>query len=124
MQVNSLIHLLTYLLNQSLTQFLFFVCLQCLQFFLQSRIPSIYLWILIIQFMLILLDRIIYLYRSVKAKLVLQYVLIVIYHSVLFFYLPSQVLRDCCCCCYYYYHSHPLSHSLALSLSHYSLILE
>eukprot|EP01114_Cavostelium_apophysatum_P013947 TRINITY_DN3486_c0_g1_i8.p1 TRINITY_DN3486_c0_g1~~TRINITY_DN3486_c0_g1_i8.p1 ORF type:complete len:2315 (-),score=561.17 TRINITY_DN3486_c0_g1_i8:52-6996(-) len=54
-----------------------------------NRIPLAYLGIVMSQFGLIILDRIIYLFRSVKAKLVLQYVLIVFYHFLLFFYLPN-----------------------------------
>lgn len=41
------------------------------------------------QFCLIMLDRVIYLFRSLVAKTLLQFILIGFYHITLFFYLPS-----------------------------------
>eukprot|EP00026_Physarum_polycephalum_P000140 Phypoly_transcript_00140.p1 GENE.Phypoly_transcript_00140~~Phypoly_transcript_00140.p1 ORF type:complete len:2155 (+),score=404.49 Phypoly_transcript_00140:732-6467(+) len=55
----------------------------------QSVIPRNYVGLLLAQFGLIILDRAIYLYRSVKSKLILQIVLTILYHALLFFYLPD-----------------------------------
>jgi hypothetical protein len=57
--------------------------------------------VLLVQFLLIIIDRILFLYKSVIAKLVLQYVLIVLYHVGLCFYLPQA-------------NNKPFSHSAAL----------
>lgn len=56
---------------------------------MQSRIPSKYVWLLVGQFLLIITERIIYLLKSTKAKLVLHYFLIFLYHWGLCFQLPS-----------------------------------
>jgi len=57
---------------------------------MQSRIPSKYVWLLLSQFMLIIVERIIYLLKSTKAKLVLHYILVFVYHWGLCFQLPAS----------------------------------
>jgi hypothetical protein len=57
---------------------------------MQSRIPSKYVWLLVGQFLLIIVERIIYLLKSTRAKLVLHYALVVLYHWGLCFQLPSS----------------------------------
>jgi hypothetical protein len=57
---------------------------------MQSRIPSKYVWLLVGQFLLIIVERIIYLLKSTRAKLVLHYTLVVLYHWGLCFQLPSS----------------------------------
>eukprot|EP01094_Clydonella_sp_ATCC50884_P029310 TRINITY_DN9135_c0_g1_i2.p1 TRINITY_DN9135_c0_g1~~TRINITY_DN9135_c0_g1_i2.p1 ORF type:complete len:999 (+),score=344.71 TRINITY_DN9135_c0_g1_i2:353-2998(+) len=59
-------------------------------FLLESRIPESFFYILLSQFVLILADRVVYLFRSVLAKIVLQYVTIAAYHYLLFIYLPNS----------------------------------
>lgn len=61
-----------------------------LDIFMQSRIPSKYVWLLVGQFLLIIVERIIYLLKSTRAKLVLHYALVVLYHWGLCFQLPSS----------------------------------
>eukprot|EP01133_Synstelium_polycarpum_P001527 gene1527-1783_t len=61
------------------------------QFLEQNVIPRQYIAILLVQFGLIILDRIIYIYRSVKAKFALQVVLTILYHAFLFFYFPKLI---------------------------------
>lgn len=60
-----------------------------LDIFMQSRIPSKYVWLLVGQFLLIIVERIIYLLKSTKAKLALHYILVFLYHWGLCFQLPS-----------------------------------
>lgn len=59
-----------------------------LEFVTQSRIPSLFLILLIAQFTLIIIERVIYLFRSLIAKLILQYVLVAFIHIAVFFYIP------------------------------------
>jgi hypothetical protein len=42
-------------------------------FLLESRIPESFFYILITQFFLILTDRVVYLFRSIKAKVCVEY---------------------------------------------------
>lgn len=61
------------------------------QFWTESRIPRAYFLLLVVQFLWILVDRIIYLLQSLRAKLVLQYTLLIVAHVELFFSFPRQV---------------------------------
>lgn len=63
------------------------------EFFTQSRIPSKFLLVLMVQFGLIILERVIYLFRSLLAKLILQYFLLLSIHIILFFYIPQTIQR-------------------------------
>ncbi|GAM18094.1 hypothetical protein SAMD00019534_012690 [Acytostelium subglobosum LB1] len=63
------------------------------QFLAQNVIPRQFIAILLIQFSLIILDRIIYLYRSVIAKYILQVILTVIYTVFLLFYFPDLIQK-------------------------------
>ena len=56
---------------------------------LESRIPTSFFFILLIQFLMIVFDRVIYLFRSVFAKVVMQYVSLFYYTLLLFFILPN-----------------------------------
>mmetsp|Transcript_25306 Transcript_25306/g.35023 ORF Transcript_25306/g.35023 Transcript_25306/m.35023 type:complete len:663 (+) Transcript_25306:146-2134(+) len=55
-----------------------------------NRIPRNFLFLVFMQFCLIIWGRIIYLKRAMLAKLVTQYVLLVIFHIVLIFWLPAS----------------------------------
>mmetsp|Transcript_10938 Transcript_10938/g.33528 ORF Transcript_10938/g.33528 Transcript_10938/m.33528 type:complete len:3049 (+) Transcript_10938:220-9366(+) len=59
-------------------------------FISDGRIPRQYLLLLFLQFVLLVLERALYLSRSITGKLVLQYVLLFVYHFLLFYYLPTN----------------------------------
>lgn len=56
---------------------------------LESRIPTSFFFILLLQFCFIVIDRVIYLFRSILCKIIMQYFTMIYYLLVLFFYLPS-----------------------------------
>mgnify|MGYP005993317749 CR=1 FL=1 len=56
---------------------------------LESRFPTSFFFILLLQFLFIVIDRIIYLFRSVLCKVILQYVTLFYYTLLLFFILPN-----------------------------------
>lgn len=61
------------------------------QFFTSGRsIPMSYVLTLLTQFLLIVVDRIIYLFRAVRVKVIFQYLQVIFLHFWLWFYLPSQ----------------------------------
>lgn len=55
-----------------------------------NQIPLLYFALLLGQFSLILIERIVYLFRSVYLKLLLTYALTIIYHVGFFFWLPIR----------------------------------
>lgn len=58
------------------------------QFFSQNRLPTPFVLLLLMQFLLIVAERVIYLFRATRVKLVLLYVLVVFYHVILFISIP------------------------------------
>eukprot|EP01094_Clydonella_sp_ATCC50884_P000108 TRINITY_DN10087_c0_g1_i4.p1 TRINITY_DN10087_c0_g1~~TRINITY_DN10087_c0_g1_i4.p1 ORF type:complete len:2583 (-),score=393.64 TRINITY_DN10087_c0_g1_i4:82-7830(-) len=62
-------------------------------FLVESSIPQAVFWVLLIQFLVIVLDRFIFLYKSLRAKLLLQYATLIGYHVYLMFLLPRSSQR-------------------------------
>jgi piezo-type mechanosensitive ion channel component 1/2 len=61
------------------------------QFFSSGRsIPMSYVLTLLTQFLLIVADRVIYLFRAVRVKVIFQYLQVFFLHFWLWFFLPSQ----------------------------------
>ena len=58
-------------------------------FLLESRIPKSFFWIILIQFILIVIDRVIYLFRSTTSKVAMQYFTLIYYFILLFMILPE-----------------------------------
>eukprot|EP01087_Luapelamoeba_hula_P016396 TRINITY_DN5039_c0_g2_i7.p1 TRINITY_DN5039_c0_g2~~TRINITY_DN5039_c0_g2_i7.p1 ORF type:complete len:2374 (+),score=229.13 TRINITY_DN5039_c0_g2_i7:70-7191(+) len=58
--------------------------------FTQSRIPTSYVFLILAQFLLIIIERVIYLFSSLLSKVVFHYLLVIIIHTGLFFYLPQE----------------------------------
>jgi hypothetical protein len=52
-------------------------------------IPNAYVITLLIQFMFIIIERVIYLFRAIRVKLIYHYALVLFYHYWLWFFLPS-----------------------------------
>eukprot|EP01134_Creolimax_fragrantissima_P002582 CFRG2582T1 len=87
------------------------------QYVLESRMPMAFLFVLLGQFLLILIDRGIYLSKSLFAKAVLQIFVVIAIHGFAFFYLPlvlqgrsapglsSPVMAWYICKCVYLYAS-------------------
>ena len=59
----------------------------------ENRVPIPFLIILSLNFLLILVDRALYLRKTALWKLVFQYVLVVVVHGWLFFVLPAMTDR-------------------------------
>lgn len=59
----------------------------------QSTIPLPFLIVLLLQFLSMLMDRVIYLRKSIPMKLIFNVFLIIIWHAYLFFILPSYTNR-------------------------------
>ncbi|KAL7719903.1 SH3 domain-containing protein [Entamoeba marina] len=62
-----------------------------IELFTGDYLPIAYVLGLLLQFVMILVDRIIYLCKSITAKLVLQYFSLIFYHVLIFFVYPSIV---------------------------------
>ena len=62
----------------------------------QNQIPATLFAVLILQFTLIIVERVIYVLRAIHAKLILNYVLIVFYHAAFFFLIPVRLSNACC----------------------------
>ena len=56
---------------------------------LESRIPTSFFLMLLFQFLFIIIDRVIYLFRSILAKIIMQYFTLFYYTLMLFFVLPN-----------------------------------
>jgi len=54
----------------------------------ENRVPPMFLFMLILQFTLIIIDRAIYLRRNILGKLIFQFIQIVILHIWLFILFP------------------------------------
>lgn len=55
-----------------------------------NQIPLIYFMVLLLQFVLIVVERVIYLYRSVETKTILLYIQVIFYHVTFFLVLPER----------------------------------
>lgn len=60
----------------------------------QNNIPSGLLGYMLMQFLLMVLDRIVYLLRSEKYKLILHYALVVLIHILIFYVIPKTTERS------------------------------
>ncbi|EDR24621.1 hypothetical protein EDI_173100 [Entamoeba dispar SAW760] len=60
-----------------------------IEFFTSDYLPIFYVLGLLLQFVMILIDRIIYLCKSIKAKLIMQYFSLILYHGLIFIIYPS-----------------------------------
>ncbi|EMD45134.1 Hypothetical protein EHI5A_137640 [Entamoeba histolytica KU27] len=60
-----------------------------IEFFTSDYLPIFYVLGLLLQFIMILIDRIIYLCKSIKAKLIMQYFSLILYHVLIFIIYPS-----------------------------------
>jgi hypothetical protein len=58
------------------------------EFLTEDRLPTSYVLVLLGQFILIVIDRILFLYRSILFKLILHYFLTIFYHVWLLFIIP------------------------------------
>ena len=61
--------------------------------FEENRIPTAFLVILIVQFILMILERALYLRKNLRGKLIFQLLLVLTVHGVFFFYLPKETGR-------------------------------
>lgn len=61
-----------------------------------NRVPVMFLVMLFLQFMLIIIDRAIYLRKNINAKVVFQVIQIVTLHIWLFIVYPLVTDRYCC----------------------------
>jgi hypothetical protein len=52
-------------------------------------IPTAYVITLLVQFIFIILERVIYLFRAIRVKLIYHYALVIFYHYWLWFFLPA-----------------------------------
>lgn len=60
------------------------------QFILESRLPTIYVLTILVQFIFILVERVLCLFRATGVKLVWHYAMVIFYHYYLLFYLPFK----------------------------------
>lgn len=56
---------------------------------LENSVPTSFFFLLLIEFIFTVLDRTVYIYRSVKCKVLLQYTTLAYYTTVIFYVLPS-----------------------------------
>lgn len=54
-----------------------------------NKIPTSFLIYLIFQLLIIIVDRVLFLLRAIRAKLLFHVVLVIIVHSIVFFYIPN-----------------------------------
>eukprot|EP01128_Nolandella_sp_AFSM9_P005065 TRINITY_DN2396_c0_g1_i1.p1 TRINITY_DN2396_c0_g1~~TRINITY_DN2396_c0_g1_i1.p1 ORF type:complete len:1291 (+),score=246.92 TRINITY_DN2396_c0_g1_i1:307-4179(+) len=60
-----------------------------IDFVSSNSIPSAWVFAIFAQFIMMVVDRTLYLYRAIRLKLMLHYISIVFYHVLIFFILPS-----------------------------------
>ena len=65
-----------------------------IDFFLSDYLPFSYVLFLFLQFMFIIVDRIIYLLKSITLKLCMQYFTLIYYHILIFVYFPLTIKKS------------------------------
>jgi len=60
----------------------------------QSYLPTAYVFILLLQFAVIIVDRIIYLRQSIAAKIIMQHLTLLLFNILVLWYFPSKMEGD------------------------------
>jgi len=64
------------------------------EFLTQSRLPNSYVLTLLVQFILIVIERVLYLFRAIKIKVIYHCLLVAFYHVWLLFIIPIMTGED------------------------------